>query len=47
MKNTENLIKRLKRGIETAKGIDADFVYITVGDAKRILRLLEQDKANG
>ena len=42
MKNTENLVKRLKRGIEVAKGVDGDFVYITIGDAKRILKLLEE-----
>ena len=44
MKNTENLMKRLKRGIVTAKGIDNDFVFITIGDAKRLLKLLEEDK---
>ena len=42
MKNTENLAKRLKRGIEVARGVDGDFVYITIGDAKRILKLLEE-----
>lgn len=42
MTNTENLVKRLKRGIEVAKGVDGDFVYITIGDAKRILKLLEE-----
>jgi len=36
----DNLINRLKNGIETASGIDNDFVYITIGDAKRILRML-------
>ena len=44
MKNTENLIKRLQRGIVTAKGVDNDFVFITIGDAKRLLKLLEADK---
>ena len=44
MKNTDNLIKRLQRGIVTAKGIDNDFVFITIGDAKRLLKLLEEDK---
>ena len=44
MKNTENLIKRLRRGIATAKGIDNDFVFITIGDAKKILKMLEEDK---
>ena len=43
MKNTEILVKRLKRAIEESKGIDGDFVYITIGDAKRILKLLEKD----
>ena len=43
MKNTEILVKRLKRAIEESKGIDGDFVYITIGDAKRILKLLDQD----
>ena len=42
MKNTENLVKRLKRWIEVARGVDGDFVYITIGDAKRILKLLEE-----
>ena len=44
MKNTENLMKRLQRGITVAKGIDNDFVFITIGDAKRLLKLLEEDK---
>lgn len=44
MKNTENLIKRLRRGIVTAKGIDNDFVFITIGDAKKILKMLEEDQ---
>ena len=42
MKNTENLIKRLRRGIATAKGIDNDFVFITIGDAKKILKMLDE-----
>ena len=46
MKNTEILIKKLKRAIEELKGIDGDFLYITVGDAKRILKLLEKDVDN-
>ena len=39
-KEQENkmLIKHLQSGIATAKGVDGDFVYITVGDAKRILK---------
>ena len=44
MKNTENLMKRLQRGIAVAKGVDNDFVFITIGDAKRLLKLLEADK---
>ena len=44
MKNTATLIKRLMRGIATAKGIDNDFIFITIGDAKRLLKLLEEDK---
>ena len=39
--HTKNLIRRLKSGIEVARNIDNDFVYITVGDAKRILKILE------
>ena len=27
-----------------AKGVDNDFVFITIGDAKRLLKLLEADK---
>ena len=44
MKNTENLMKRLQRGITVAKGVDNDLVFITIGDAKRLLKLLEEDK---
>lgn len=44
MKNTENLMKRLQRGITVAKGVDNDFVFITIGDAKRLLKLLDEDK---
>ncbi len=40
--NTDILVKRLKTGIETAKGIDGDFVYITVGEAKRILQIIKE-----
>ena len=39
----DNLIKRLRTGIDTARGVDNDFVYITIGDAKRILRMLESE----
>lgn len=39
---TDILVKHLKTGIETAKGIDEDFVYITVGEAKMILEVIEE-----
>ena len=42
MKDTKNLVQRLKSQIAAAKEIDGDFAYITVGDAKRILKLLEE-----
>jgi len=41
---TDILVKNLKAGIETAKGIDEDFVYITVGEAKIILQVIEELK---
>lgn len=44
MKDTKNLMKRLKRGIETAHGDNGDFVYITIGEAKKILELLEEEQ---
>ena len=37
---TEKLEQHLAAGIEVAKGVNSDFVYITVGDAKRVLRLI-------
>ena len=40
----ERLIKRLKSQIAVAKEVDGDFVYMTVGDAKRVLKLLEPDQ---
>ena len=39
---TDILVKHLKTGIETAKGIDGDFVYVTVGEAKMILEVIEE-----
>ena len=42
----KNLIRRLKAQIAVAKEVDGDFAYITIGDAKRILRVLEE-KPNG
>lgn len=39
---TDILVKHLKTGIETAKGIDEDFVYITVGEAKMILEVIKE-----
>ena len=42
--NTDIIVKHLKSGIETAKGIDDDFVYITVGEAKIILEVIEELK---
>ena len=43
MKNTENLIKRLKAQIKEAREIESDWAYVTIGDAKKILKLLEED----
>lgn len=42
IKDADRLKKRLERGIATAKGVDGDFVYITIGDAKRILQMIEE-----
>lgn len=42
--NTDILVKHLKTGIDTAKGIDEDFVYITVGEAKIILQVIDELK---
>ena len=39
---TDILVRHLKAGIETAKGIDGDFVYVTVGEAKMILEVIEE-----
>lgn len=39
---TDILEKHLKAGIATAKGVDGDFVYLTVGEAKTILRILDE-----
>ena len=44
MKDTKNLVKRLKSQIAEAREVDGDFAYITVGDAKRILKLLEREQ---
>ena len=38
------IAKHLQNGIDTAKGIDEDFVYITVGEAKIILQVIEELK---
>ena len=43
-RHMNNLVKKLKNGITQAKGVDADFLYITVGDAKRVLKMLEEEK---
>ena len=40
--NTDIIAKHLQNGIDTAKGIDEDFVYITVGEAKRILEVIDE-----
>ena len=42
--NTDIIVKHLQTGINTAKGIDEDFVYITVGEAKIILQVIEELK---
>ena len=39
----KNLILRLKAQIAVAKEVDGDFVYITVGDAKRILKAIDKE----
>ena len=41
-KDMEHLEKHLASGIATAKGVDGDFVYITVGDAKRIIQMINE-----
>lgn len=43
-KKNKNLVQRLKAQIAVAKEVDGDFVYITVGDAKRILKMIEEEK---
>ena len=40
----KNLIQRLKAQIAVAKEVDGDFVYITVGDAKRILKAINKEE---
>lgn len=40
--NTDIIAKHLQNGIDTAKGIDEDFVYITVGEAKMILEVIDE-----
>ena len=40
--NTDMIAKHLQNGIDTAKGIDEDFVYITVGEAKMILEVIDE-----
>ena len=43
MSNDMELTKKhLVNGIATAKGVDGDFVYITVGDAKLIVQLIDK-----
>ena len=42
--NTDIRVKHLQTGIDTATGIDEDFVYITVGEAKIILEVIEELK---
>lgn len=36
------LRKQLEQGIETAGGVDDDYTYITIGDARMILRLMDR-----
>ena len=47
----EKVIKRIKRQIAICKGIDSDFITLTVGTGKRILELIdaevESDYENG
>lgn len=38
--NVTNLVRRLNAQIDLAKGDDEDFCYVTVGDAKRIVKIL-------
>lgn len=41
---TDTLEQHLKNGIDTAKGINGDYMYITVGDAKILLRMISELK---
>ena len=43
--SNKNLIQRLKSQIAVAKEVDGDFVYITVGDAKRILKAIDKEES--
>ena len=47
MTDTERVVLRLKRLIKAAHNENYDFVYIPVGTAKLIVRLLEEDPAHG
>lgn len=42
MTDAERKVKQLKRLIKTAHNENYDFVYVPVGDAKTIVRLLER-----
>lgn len=44
MTDIERVLNRLKRLIKAAHEENYDFVYIPVGTAKVIVRLLEEDK---
>lgn len=44
MTDTERVLKRLKTLITVAHEVNYDFVYIPVGTAKLIVRLLEEKK---
>lgn len=44
--NLDNLKKKMKNAIENAKGFDDDYIYITVGEAKLILKKIEECESN-
>ena len=44
MKDAERKVKQLRRLIETAHAENYDFVYMPVGDAKTIVKLLSREE---
>ena len=47
MTDRERTVKRMKRLIENADDENYDFVYLNVGTARTIVRLLEEQERGG